>query len=76
LNAAKRLGVSGEGSKVRALVSLNEDDKGGYSLSVELHAQIPAVDRAKAQEVMEAAHVTCPYSKALRGEAPVTLIVD
>src|SRR5215210_7966977 len=50
LNAAKRLGVSADGSKVRALVSLNEDDKGGYSLAVELHAQIPGVDRAKAQE--------------------------
>jgi Ohr subfamily peroxiredoxin len=76
LNAAQRLGVKGEGSKVRVLVSLNEDDKGGYSLSVELHASIPGVDRAKTQEVMEAAHVTCPYSKALRGDAPVKLIAD
>jgi osmotically inducible protein OsmC len=76
LNAAERLGVVGKGSKVRALVSLNEDDSGGYSLSVELHAQLPGVDRAKAQEVMEAAHQTCPYSKALRGEAPVKLVVD
>ena len=76
LNAAQRLGVKAEGSKVRALVSLNEDDKGGYSLSVELHARIPGADQAKAREVMEAAHQTCPYSKALRGDAPVTLVVD
>lgn len=76
LNAAKKLGVNGEGSKVRALVSLNEDDQGGYSLAVELHASLPGTDPAKAKEVMEAAHKTCPYSKALRGEAPVTLVVD
>jgi lipoyl-dependent peroxiredoxin len=76
LNAAKKLGVNGEGSRVRALVSLNEDEQGGYSLSVELHAQIPGAERAKAQKVMEAAHVTCPYSRALRGDAPVKLVVD
>ncbi len=76
LNAAERLGVKAEGSTVRALVSLNEDDQGGYSLSVELHASIPGVDRAKTREVMEAAHKTCPYSKALRGDAPVTLVAD
>jgi lipoyl-dependent peroxiredoxin len=75
-NAAKRMGVNAHGSKVTAHVSLNEDDQGGFSLSVELHAEIPGVDRAKAEEVMQAAHVTCPYSKALRGDAPVKLVVD
>lgn len=76
LNAAERLGVELSDSTVRALVSLNEDAEGGFGLSVELHAQLPGVDPEKAREVMEAAHKTCPYSKALRGEAPVTLVVD
>ena len=76
LNAAKRLGVELTDSTARALVSLNEDDAGGFGLSVELHARLPGVDAEKAREVMEAAHKTCPYSKALRGEAPVTLVVD
>lgn len=75
-NAAKRLGVSAEGSQVRALVSLLEEDSGGYRLGVELHASLPDVDRAKAEEVMKAAHETCPYSKALRGDAAVKLVVD
>lgn len=75
-NAAKKLGSTVENSQVRALVSLNEDDQGGYSLSVELHAQLPGVERAQAKRIMEAAHQTCPYSKALRGEAPVKLVVD
>lgn len=75
-NAAKKLNVSAEKSKVRALVSLREDDQGGYNLAVELHAALPGVDRDAAQKVMEAAHKTCPYSKALRGDASVTLVVD
>ena len=75
-NAAKRLNTPAEGSKVRAMVSLIEDDQGGFRLAVELHAQLPGVDPAQAQHVMEAAHVTCPYSKALRGDTAVTLVVD
>ncbi len=76
LNAAKKLGIPLKDSTVRALVSLNEDDQGGYGISVELHAHLPDVARADAQAVMEQAHKTCPYSKALRGEAPVVLVVD
>jgi len=33
---------------VRALVSLIEDDLGGYRLAVELHAKLPGIDRAQA----------------------------
>ena len=45
-------------------------------LAVELHAHLPGVGAAQAKEVMEAAHLTCPYSKALRGDTVVTLVVD
>src|SRR4029077_1039502 len=76
LNAAKKLGTTLKDSKVRALVSLSEDDAGGYHLAVELHAQLPGVEHAQAQQIMEEAHKTCPYSKALRGDAPVKLVVD
>lgn len=75
-NAAKALGFHVENSTVRALVSLIEEDQGGYRLAVELHAQLPGTNRDEAQRIMEAAHLTCPYSKALRGEAAVTLVVD
>ena len=75
-NAARKLGTPVQDSTVRALVSLIEDDTGGYRLSVELHAQLPGIERAQAQRIMEAAHQTCPYSKALRGETTVTLLVD
>jgi len=75
-NAAKKLGASSEQSHVRALVSLIEDDHGGYRLAVELHALLPGVDRVRAQQIMDEAHMTCPYSKALRGDTFVTLVVD
>ncbi|MDB6153418.1 MAG: organic hydroperoxide resistance protein [Chthoniobacteraceae bacterium] len=75
-NAAKRLDTPAEGSTVRALVSLIEDDQGGFRLSVELHAKLPGVESEQAKRVMEAAHQTCPYSRALRGDAAVNLVVD
>lgn len=76
VNAAENLGISIHDSTVRAKVSLVEDDEGGYGLAVELHALIPGVDPAQVLLIMETAHQTCPYSKALRGEAAVTLVVD
>ena len=76
LNAAKKLNATVADTTVRALVSLLENDQGGYQLSVELHATIPGVSRDDAASIMTAAHQTCPYSKALRGDAAVTLVVD
>lgn len=75
-NAAKKLSAPAGDSTVRALVSLVEDDQGGYRLAVALHAQLPGIERGLAQRIMEEAHRTCPYSKALRGDAAVTLTVD
>lgn len=76
VNAARRMGATIDGSTVRALVSLVEDDHDGYALAVEIHALLPGVDPAQAMRIMEAANQTCPYSKALRGEASFTLVVD
>jgi len=75
-NAAKKLGTPVGDSTVRALVSLIEDDQGGYHLAVELHAQLPGTNCAQARHIMDEAHKTCPYSKALRGDAVVKLMVD
>jgi Ohr subfamily peroxiredoxin len=76
VNAAKKLGAPVQDSTVRALVSLIEDVEGGYRLAVELHAQLPGIERAQAQRIMDEAHKTCPYSKALRGDTSVKLVVD
>lgn len=75
-NAAKALAIAVQDSTVRAFVSLIEDDSGGYGLGVELRASLPGVEREQAQRIMEKAHITCPYSKALRGDTAVSLLVD
>jgi Ohr subfamily peroxiredoxin len=75
-NAAKKLGTPVADSTVRALVSLIEDDQGGYRLAVGLDGQQPGRDRDQAQRIMDDAHKTCPYSKALRGDTSVKLMVD
>jgi len=73
---ARKLGTPIVDSKVRALVSLVEDGQGGFNLAVALHGKVPALAQDKVQHLMEEAHKTCPYSKALRGGAAVTLLVD
>jgi Ohr subfamily peroxiredoxin len=75
-NAAKKLGLPCEGSSVRALVSLIEENDGGYRLAVALHAKVPGTNRLQVQRLMDEAHKTCPYSKALRGDTDVKLVAD
>lgn len=76
VNAATTLGIDVKDSTVRALVSLVEHDDDGYGLTVELHALLPGVEQDQAEIIMQEAHRTCPYSKALRGEASFKLVVD
>lgn len=45
----------------------------GFSLSGELVTSVPGVDADVAEELMAAAHQKCPYSRATRGNMPVTL---
>jgi lipoyl-dependent peroxiredoxin len=76
VSAAKKLGTPVKDSTVRALVSLIEDDHGGYRLAVDLHAKLPGIDPPQVQLIMDEAHKTCPYSKALRGDTSVRLMLD
>lgn len=46
---------------------------GEYFLQARLNVSIPGVDREVAQSLVEAAHQTCPYSKATRGNINVTI---
>jgi len=45
----------------------------GFGLQVELKASLPGVDRAAAQDLLNKAHIVCPYSNATRGNVDVTL---
>jgi len=80
---ASSLGVVGRNAKVdtrdisvTAEVGIGKDD-GGFALSVRLRVRIPeSQDNARSRELVEQAHVRCPYSKATRGNIPVDLIVE
>jgi osmotically inducible protein OsmC len=46
---------------------------GSYSLQARLNVSLPGVERAIAQEIADAAHQTCPYSKAIRNNVDVVI---
>jgi Ohr subfamily peroxiredoxin len=48
------------------------EDGGGFGLEVALDVHLPGVDKAKAQEIADKAHVVCPYSHATKGNIKVT----
>ncbi|WP_462378968.1 organic hydroperoxide resistance protein [Pseudomonas sp. Marseille-QA0892] len=45
----------------------------GFGIEVELKITAPGMDREEAQQLIEKAHVVCPYSNATRGNIDVKL---
>jgi len=45
------------------------------TLGVVLHANLPGVDQAQAEDIVAQAHRGCPYSRAIRGNVDVQLVV-
>jgi Ohr subfamily peroxiredoxin len=60
-------------AEVTVDVGLGRTDAGGFGLSVAIKLRLPGVDAGKAREILDAAHLICPYSNATRGNIPVTL---
>jgi osmotically inducible protein OsmC len=56
-------------------VGIGKNDAGGFGLQAAIEVEIPSVDAATAQELLEAAHQICPYSNATRGNIQVSLTV-
>jgi lipoyl-dependent peroxiredoxin len=46
-----------------------------YRLSAQLDVSLPGLDRDVAKALTDAAHQTCPYSKATRGNIKIVIIV-
>jgi len=46
---------------------------GAYFLQARLNVSLPGVERGVAQALTDAAHQTCPYSKAVRGNVDVVI---
>ncbi|CDN48095.1 organic hydroperoxide resistance protein [Neorhizobium galegae] len=60
---------------VVADVGLQPNGNGGFVLSVALDVAITGLDQAAAEEIVQAAHATCPYSNAVRGNIDVAITV-
>jgi osmotically inducible protein OsmC len=46
-----------------------------YFLQARLHVSLPGLDRDVAQSLVDAAHGTCPYSKALHGNIDIVTTI-
>lgn len=74
--AARAKGVTlPAGLAIDAQVELRQGDD-GYSLAARLNVHVPGIDSEVARQIIETAHRTCPYSKAIKGniDAVVALV--
>lgn len=69
--AQKKLSLPADRA-IDAEVDLGTND-GGYVLRARLNVSLPGLDRRVAQEIVDAAHQICPYSKATRGNIDVQI---
>ena len=77
-HAARQAGIQlPADTAVDAEVNLHLDDSEGYSLSARLNVSLPGIPDDLAQQLIDAAHHTCPYSQMTRGgiDAAVALAV-
>lgn len=70
---ARKSGDDVSGSVVTVEVAQGPDAQGGYELSATIMVDIPGMEQDKAQELANAAHELCPYSKATRGNIDVVV---
>lgn len=70
--ARKRNIVLSRKSAIDAEIDLLHDD-GIYVLRARLNVSLPGLDPEVARGIVDEAHQTCPYSKAVRGNIDVTI---
>lgn len=51
------------------------DDGEGFGLEVTLTIHVPGLEKSVVEDLVQKAHIVCPYSHATRGNIPVTLKV-
>ncbi|MBA8824653.1 Ohr subfamily peroxiredoxin [Saccharopolyspora lacisalsi] len=72
---ARRPKVDISGSSVTTGVSIGPDAHGGYGLNVSMTVSLPGLGHEQAQQLVEQADRTCPYSNAVRGNVDIDLQV-
>src|SRR5476651_1925135 len=74
LALAKKHGLDGADARVTVAITIDKDEI-SFALKSEITVSIPGADKAKVEALVEDAHKICPYSRATRGNVPVTLTV-
>ncbi|MBU2996570.1 Ohr family peroxiredoxin [Cellulophaga baltica] len=70
---AKEKGIDDLGDfSVSATIGFVKDDD-GFNIEATLDSYLPTVDKEKGEELINAAHEICPYSKATQDNITVTL---
>ncbi|KPF66034.1 hypothetical protein IP69_16275 [Bosea sp. AAP35] len=65
-----------EDAKISADVGIGpRDDGGGFGLAVKLTISVPGIDKAVVEDLVQKAHIVCPYSNATKGNIDVELAV-
>ena len=63
-------------AKIAADVGIGpRDDGGGFGLEVTLTITVPGLEKSVVEDLVQKAHVVCPYSHATRGNIQVDLKV-
>ena len=71
--AARQAKVTLHNVTVEALIGFGKAEDGGFGISADLHINIPGFEQKQAEELVEAAHGICPYSRAPKGNIEVSL---
>lgn len=65
-----------EDARVTAAVGIGPRDDGqGFGIKVDLTIALPGVDKKIAEDLVQKAHIVCPYSHATKGNIEVSLTV-
>ena len=62
-------------TKVTSTVGIGPRSEGGFGITADLQVELPGIDRADAEKLVETAHQICPYSNATRGNIDVGLTI-
>jgi Ohr subfamily peroxiredoxin len=60
-------------TKVTATIGIGPRSEGGFGITADLLVDLPGLDRADAQRLVDTAHQLCPYSNATRNNVDVGL---
>lgn len=68
----KAEGIDTSGAQTDVKVGFGPEGE-SFAITVDIAVSIPGVDDVTAQKLVDGAHQICPYSKATRGNVPVTV---